>query len=43
MKDIVEDLIQLPHLHEPGICHTLNERFKLNEIYTLTGIYFYHT
>ncbi|DAZ97943.1 TPA: hypothetical protein N0F65_006368 [Lagenidium giganteum] len=35
--DIVEDLIQLPHLHEPGICHTLNERFKLNEIYTLTG------
>ncbi|KAG6620175.1 myosin-like protein [Phytophthora cinnamomi] len=35
--DVVEDLIQLPHLHEPGICHTLNERFKINEIYTLTG------
>ncbi|GLE04861.1 hypothetical protein PINS_up013840 [Pythium insidiosum] len=35
--DLVEDLIQLPHLHEPGICHTLNERFKINEIYTLTG------
>ncbi|TYZ57363.1 hypothetical protein PybrP1_012963 [[Pythium] brassicae (nom. inval.)] len=35
--DLVEDLIQLPHLHEPGICHTLNERFKANEIYTLTG------
>ncbi|RLN44545.1 hypothetical protein BBJ28_00019847, partial [Nothophytophthora sp. Chile5] len=35
--DVVEDLIQLPHLHEPGICHTLNERFKIDEIYTLTG------
>ncbi|TMW63803.1 hypothetical protein Poli38472_002744 [Pythium oligandrum] len=35
--DLVEDLIQLPNLHEPGICHTLNERFKINEIYTLTG------
>ncbi|KAI9922374.1 hypothetical protein PsorP6_001724 [Peronosclerospora sorghi] len=35
--DVVEDLIQLPHLHEPGICHTLSERFKINEIYTLTG------
>ncbi|RLN47568.1 hypothetical protein BBJ29_005933 [Phytophthora kernoviae] len=35
--DVVDDLIQLPHLHEPGICHTLNERFKINEIYTLTG------
>ncbi|RHY46592.1 hypothetical protein DYB30_012045, partial [Aphanomyces astaci] len=36
--DLVDDLIRLPNLHEPGICHTLNERFKQNDIYTLTGI-----
>ncbi|RHY51827.1 hypothetical protein DYB38_005640 [Aphanomyces astaci] len=35
--DLVDDLIRLPNLHEPGICHTLNERFKQNDIYTLTG------
>ncbi|OQR87854.1 myosin-like protein [Achlya hypogyna] len=35
--DLVDDLIRLPHLHEPGICHTLKERFKINDIYTLTG------
>ncbi|EQC26484.1 hypothetical protein SDRG_15662 [Saprolegnia diclina VS20] len=35
--DLVDDLIRLPHLHEPGICHTLKERFTINDIYTLTG------
>nr|CCA21290.1 myosinlike protein putative [Albugo laibachii Nc14] len=35
--DLVEDLIQLPHLHEPGICHALQKRFEINEIYTFTG------
>ncbi|CAK4680520.1 hypothetical protein LEN26_011023 [Aphanomyces euteiches] len=35
--DLVDDLIQLPNMHEPGICHTLSERFKKNYIYTLTG------
>ncbi|KAL0583546.1 hypothetical protein ABG067_006570 [Albugo candida] len=35
--DFVEDLIQLPHLHEPGICHALQKRFEINEIYTFTG------
>ncbi|OQR88651.1 myosin [Thraustotheca clavata] len=35
--NLVDDLIRLPHLHEPGICHTLKERFKINDIYTLTG------
>ncbi|KAF0716111.1 Aste57867_3019 [Aphanomyces stellatus] len=35
--DLVDDLIRLPNLHEPGICHTLSERFNQNDIYTLTG------
>jgi myosin-5 len=31
------DLITLPHLHEPAILHTLSERFFRGKIYTWTG------
>jgi len=32
-----DDLITLPHLHEPAILHAVNERFMLGKIYTWTG------
>jgi len=32
-----DDLIQLPHLHEPAILHAIHERFKHDRIYTYTG------
>ena len=31
------DLITLPHLHEPAILHAVGERFKHGNIYTWTG------
>ena len=31
------DLITLPHLHEPAILHTLSDRFFRGKIYTWTG------
>ena len=31
------DLITLPHLHEPAILHALSERFFYGKIYTWTG------
>lgn len=31
------DLITLPHLHEPAILHTVSERFFHGKIYTWTG------
>lgn len=31
------DLITLPHLHEPAILHAVGERFKKGSIYTWTG------
>lgn len=31
------DLITLPHLHEPAILHTTSERFMRGKIYTWTG------
>ena len=31
------DLITLPHLHEPAILHAVSERFKHGSIYTWTG------
>uniref|UniRef100_A0A7S2Y0D6 Myosin motor domain-containing protein n=1 Tax=Fibrocapsa japonica TaxID=94617 RepID=A0A7S2Y0D6_9STRA len=34
---LVEDMISLPHLHEPAILHSLSERYKTGEIYTFTG------
>lgn len=33
----VEDLINLPYLHEPAILHCLQKRYDGNEIYTYTG------
>lgn len=33
----VDDLTQLPHLHEPAVLHALNTRFVEDHIYTLTG------
>lgn len=35
--DYVEDLISLPHLHEPAILHSLCKRFEKGEIYTFTA------
>lgn len=32
-----QDLITLPHLHEPAILHSLWERFYHGDIYTFTG------
>jgi len=32
-----QDLITLPHLHEPAILHSLSERFRDGNIYTFTG------
>ena len=34
---LVQDLITLPHLHEPAILHSLSERFVEGQIYTFTG------
>jgi hypothetical protein len=34
---LVEDLITLPHLHEPAILHSLSRRFEAGAIYTFTG------
>jgi myosin heavy subunit len=31
------DLITLPHLHEPAILHAISERFFYGKIYTWTG------
>lgn len=31
------DMINLPHLHEPAILHSVNERFNDDKIYTWTG------
>ena len=31
------DLITLPHLHEPAILHAIAQRFNRSEIYTWTG------
>lgn len=31
------DLITLPHLHEPAILHSVSERFMRGKIYTWTG------
>lgn len=33
----VENLINLPHLHEPAILHCLSLRYAKSEIYTYTG------
>lgn len=33
----VDDLIRLPHLHEPGFCHALSQRYEADKIYTFTG------
>ena len=33
----IDDLITLPHLHEPSILHTLSQRFYKGKIYTFTG------
>lgn len=32
-----DDLITLPHLHEPAILHSISERFFYGKIYTWTG------
>jgi myosin heavy subunit len=32
-----DDMITLPHLHEPAILHAVGERFNRGEIYTWTG------
>ena len=34
---LVEDLITLPHLHEPALLHSLSQRFAAGAIYTFTG------
>jgi myosin-5 len=31
------DMISLPHLHEPAILHAVSERYFRGEIYTWTG------
>jgi myosin heavy subunit len=31
------DMITLPHLHEPAIMHAIGDRFERGEIYTWTG------
>jgi myosin heavy subunit len=40
-QDIAEgrdnDIITLPHLHEPALLHAIGERFHRGEIYTWTG------
>ncbi|KAK7277524.1 hypothetical protein RJT34_22538 [Clitoria ternatea] len=33
----VDDMTKLAYLHEPGVLHNLETRFKINEIYTYTG------
>jgi len=35
--DEIEDLIDLPFLHEPAILHALHKRFEKGQIYTFTG------
>lgn len=35
--DNVDDLISLPHLHEPAILHSLRLRYEEDVIYTATG------
>ncbi|CAM9675631.1 unnamed protein product [Chrysoparadoxa australica] len=37
LVDTVEDLIQLPHLHEAAILHSLCKRFYGGDIYTFTA------
>ena len=32
-----DDLITLPHLHEPALLHAIEERFFNDKIYTWTG------
>ena len=33
----VDNLIKLPHLHEPAILHSLQQRYAKSDIYTYTG------
>ena len=33
----VDNLINLPHLHEPAILHCLERRYHQSDIYTYTG------
>ncbi|XP_061366941.1 myosin-9 isoform X2 [Gastrolobium bilobum] len=35
--DGVDDMTKLAYLHEPGVLHNLENRYKINEIYTYTG------
>ncbi|XP_027368060.1 myosin-9 [Abrus precatorius] len=35
--DGVDDMTKLAYLHEPGVLHNLESRYKINEIYTYTG------
>ncbi|XP_019453131.1 PREDICTED: myosin-9-like isoform X1 [Lupinus angustifolius] len=35
--DGVDDMTKLAYLHEPGVLHNLEIRYKMNEIYTYTG------
>ena len=35
--EAVEDLISLPHLHEPSILHVISRRFARDDIYTACG------
>ena len=35
--EATNDLITLPHLHEPAILHAVHERFSYGKIYTWTG------
>ncbi|XP_057423451.1 myosin-9 isoform X3 [Lotus japonicus] len=35
--DGVDDMTKLAYLHEPGVLHNLETRYKINEIYTYTG------
>jgi myosin heavy subunit len=36
-QGVDNDLITLPHLHEPALLHALSERFFYGKIYTWTG------
>ena len=34
---LMQDLTELPHLHEPGVLAALSTRYDLNDIYTAVG------
>jgi len=34
---VIDDLTQLPHLHEPAILHAIKLRYEMDRIYTNTG------